>query len=343
MFVQHGVDLFPQPVVRDREEAAGPNFDVHMVRRNLDVPLRAGPLEGEPVAVPGRTQVEFTAQRLSENVDALPRCGVIERVGARDRDGHMEARRARCEGRWSSQSPIFRGLLQGDPVVAALEQIPPSRRSRESAILYAAEQSIIDRGRQLMAHAWHDIPAGEAPPDVINAVVEIPSGGKVKYELDKPTGLLRVDRMLYSSVIYPANYGFIPQTYGDDKDPLDVLVLMQEPVVPMAILRTRPIGVMNMLDMGQADEKIVGIHLDDPTFNGFQDISELPDHRLRELRRFFQDYKKLEDKEVRVQEFQGPDVAREVITRAIEHYQEQIAPNVTTYHPRMTLPKASRS
>lgn len=186
-----------------------------------------------------------------------------------------------------------------------------------------------------MAHAWHDIPVGESPPDVINAVVEIPAGGKVKYELDKPTGLLRVDRVLYSSVIYPANYGFIPQTYGDDKDPLDVLVLMQEPVVPMAILRTRPIGVMNMLDMGQADEKIVGIHLDDPTFNNFHDISELPDHRLRELRRFFQDYKKLEDKEVRVQEFQGPEEARAIIVRAIEQYREHIAPRVSTYHPRM--------
>jgi inorganic pyrophosphatase len=174
-----------------------------------------------------------------------------------------------------------------------------------------------------MAHAWHDIPAGEALPEIINAVIEIPAGGKVKYELCKSTGLLLVDRVLYSS----ANYGFIPQTYGDDEDPLDVLVLMQEPVVPMSIVRTRPIGVMNMMDMGQADEKIVGIHLDDPTFNAYRDISELPEHRLRELRRFFQDYKKLEDKEVQVQEFQGPDVAREVIMSAAQHYEERIAPH----------------
>ena len=173
-----------------------------------------------------------------------------------------------------------------------------------------------------MAHPWHDIPIGPEAPEHFQAVIEIPKGGKVKYELDKDVGLLRVDRVLYSSVIYPANYGFIPQTLGDDNDPLDVLVLMQEPVVPLSILRARPVGLMNMQDQGQNDEKIICVHLDDPAFNGYYHIWELPDHRLRELKRFFQDYKKLEEKEVLVQDFLGPDKARAVINRGMEHYRQ---------------------
>ena len=177
-----------------------------------------------------------------------------------------------------------------------------------------------------MAHAWHDVFVGDEAPDVLTTVVEIPQGGKVKYELDKQTGLLRVDRVLYSSVVYPANYGFIPQTLGDDEDPLDVLVLMQEPVVPLSILRARPIGMMTMLDQGHNDEKVICVHLDDPAFNGYTHISELPVHRLRELRRFFEDYKKLEDKEVLVQEFFGPDEAKAVITQAMMRYALKVEP-----------------
>lgn len=173
-----------------------------------------------------------------------------------------------------------------------------------------------------MTHAWHDVSTGEDAPDLITAIIEIPQGGKVKYELDKPSGLLRVDRVLYSSVVYPANYGFIPRTLGDDDDPLDVLVLMQEPVVPLSMLRARPIGLMNMLDQGQKDEKIICVHLDDPAFNSYHHIKELPEHRLRELERFFMDYKKLEDKEVLVQDFIGPDRARAVIVEAMERYQK---------------------
>jgi inorganic pyrophosphatase len=180
-----------------------------------------------------------------------------------------------------------------------------------------------------MAHAWHDIPIGDDAPDVFNAVIEIPKGSKVKYELDKDSGLLRVDRVLYSSVMYPANYGFIPRTYGDDNDPLDVLVLMQEPVVPLSLLRVRPIGVMNMLDYGQNDEKVICVHLDDPAFNGYYHIWELPDHGLRELKRFFEDYKKLEDKEVRVQDFMGPDEARSVVRQGLKQYREHILPTLT--------------
>ncbi len=176
-----------------------------------------------------------------------------------------------------------------------------------------------------MPHPWHDIPIGDDAPETFTVVIEIPQGSKVKYELDKPTGLLRVDRVLYSSVIYPSNYGFIPRTYGDDNDPLDVLVLMQEPVLPLSLLDVRPIGMMEMIDQGQVDEKIICVHLDDPAFNRYYHIWELPDHRLLEVRRFFLDYKLLEEKEVEVQDFLGPDKARAVVKRAMERYGEEFS------------------
>ena len=170
-------------------------------------------------------------------------------------------------------------------------------------------------------HPWHDVPIGEKAPKTFQAIIEIPKGSKVKYELDKPTGLLKVDRVLYSSVVYPANYGFIPQTYGDDDDPLDVLVLMQEPTVPLSILRVRPIGMMTMVDQGQNDEKIITVHLDDPEYRDYVAIQQIPQHRLRELRRFFEDYKQLEKKEVAVHDFFGPVEAVETVRRAMERYQ----------------------
>lgn len=171
-----------------------------------------------------------------------------------------------------------------------------------------------------MAHPWHDIDLGPDAPRRFQGVIEIPQGSKVKYELDKETGMLRVDRILYSSVRYPANYGFIPRTLGDDADPLDVLALMQEPVLPLSILRLKPIGLMNMLDQGQNDEKIICVHLDDPEFRDYDHIRQLPAHRLEELRTFFDDYKKLERKEVKVQDFLGPDEAMSVIRAAMRHY-----------------------
>lgn len=172
-----------------------------------------------------------------------------------------------------------------------------------------------------MTNPWHDVPIGDRAPERFQAIIEIPAGHKVKYELDKTTGLLRVDRMLYSSVVYPANYGFIPRTLGDDDDPLDVLVLMQEPVVPLSILWARPIGLMTMLDMGQNDEKVICVHLHDPAFNSYHHIGELPEHRLRELRRFFQDYKALEEKEVLVQDFLGPEEARRAVQASMDRYE----------------------
>lgn len=179
-----------------------------------------------------------------------------------------------------------------------------------------------------MAHPWHDIPIAANSPKEINAVVEIPQGDKVKYELDKETGLMRVDRILYSSVIYPANYGFIPQSYGDDLDPLDVLVLMQEPVDPLSILRARPIGLMKMIDQGQNDAKIICVHLDDPAYNDHYDINEIPTHRLRELKRFFKDYKVLENKKVKVEEFMGAEEAHGVVERAMDNYRKEILPDL---------------
>jgi len=169
-------------------------------------------------------------------------------------------------------------------------------------------------------HPWHDVTLGNDAPREFQAVIEIPKGSKVKYELDKETGLIRVDRVLYSSVIYPANYGFIPRTLGDDHDPLDVLVLMQEPVVPLSILRVRPIGLMRMLDQGENDEKILCIHLDDPEYLGYRDIKELQPHRMDEVRRFFEDYKMLERKEVLVRDFLGPEEAFQAVQHGIDLY-----------------------
>jgi inorganic pyrophosphatase len=175
-----------------------------------------------------------------------------------------------------------------------------------------------------VAHPWHDVRIGDEGPEKFNALVEITKGSKVKYELDKETGLLMVDRVLYSSVIYPANYDFIPQTLGDD-DPLDVLVIMQEPVQPLSILRARPIGKMHMVDEGQGDEKIICVHLDDPEYMSYERLEEVPEHRLTELRRFFQDYKVLEGKEVDVGDLSSPEEAVWAVRHAMDLYERHFA------------------
>jgi inorganic pyrophosphatase len=173
-----------------------------------------------------------------------------------------------------------------------------------------------------MAHPWHDVTPGPGIPAQFLAVVEIPAGSNVKYELDKKTGLLRVDRVLYSAVHYPANYGFIPQTFAEDDDPLDVLVLCQEPVPPLTLVRSRAIGLMTMLDSGKRDHKILAVAEDDPEYSTFQDAGQLPAHRLALLRRFFQDYKQLEGKAVEVDVFQPGAAALPVIEQALERYSE---------------------
>ncbi|MEM8679904.1 MAG: inorganic diphosphatase [Planctomycetota bacterium] len=171
-----------------------------------------------------------------------------------------------------------------------------------------------------MTHPWHDVTPGENLPGDFVGVVEIPTGSKVKYELDKSTGLLRVDRVLYSAVHYPANYGFIPQTFAEDDDPLDVLILCQEPVAPLTLVNSRTIGVMTMLDQGKRDHKILAVAADDPEYSGFKEANELPAHRLALLRRFFQDYKTLEGKAVEVDEFQPASVALPIIEDALQRY-----------------------
>jgi inorganic pyrophosphatase len=171
-----------------------------------------------------------------------------------------------------------------------------------------------------MTHAWHDVTPGEHLPSEFLTVIEIPMGSSVKYELDKETGLLRLDRILYSAVFYPANYGFIPQTLAEDDDPLDVLVLCQEPVAPLTLVKARAIGLMTMIDSGKKDHKILAVALDDPEYNGFREATELPGHRLAMLRRFFQDYKKLEGKAVDVDEFQPAKATHSIIEEALTRY-----------------------
>lgn len=173
-----------------------------------------------------------------------------------------------------------------------------------------------------MTHAWHDVIPGVRLPGEFTTVIEIPRGGSVKYELDKPTGLLRVDRILYSSVHYPANYGFIPQTLAEDDDPLDVLVLCQEAVDPLTLVNARAIGLMTMIDCGKKDHKVLAVAVDDPEYNSFQEASEIPVHRLNQIRRFFQDYKLLEGKTVEVDDLQPSAAAKPIITEALERYSE---------------------
>jgi len=178
-------------------------------------------------------------------------------------------------------------------------------------------------------NAWHDVDLGADVTRDFRCVIEIPKGSKVKYELDKQTGLLWLDRVLHSAVHYPANYGFLPRTYCDDGDPLDVLVLGQEPVVPLCILRARAIGVLTMSDDRGQDDKIIAVHVDDPEYAHYRDVAELPPHRLKEMQRFFLDYKVLENKAVDVDRIRGRAAAEQVIRDAIQLYRDRIAPTVT--------------
>jgi inorganic pyrophosphatase len=174
-----------------------------------------------------------------------------------------------------------------------------------------------------MTHAWHDVTPGEHLPNEFTTVIEIPMGSSVKYELDKETGMLKLDRILYSAVYYPANYGFIPQTLAEDDDPLDVLVLCQEAVAPLTLVKARAIGLMTMIDGGKKDHKILAVAVYDPEYNGFRDANELPVHRLTMLRRFFQDYKMLEGKAVEVDEMQPASAALPIIEESLARYSSQ--------------------
>jgi inorganic pyrophosphatase len=170
-------------------------------------------------------------------------------------------------------------------------------------------------------HAWHDLPTGD-PHSCFQVVIEVPKGGTVKYELDKRSGLIKVDRVLYSAVYYPANYGFIPRSLGDDEDPLDVLVLMDQPVAPLSVLRARAIGALPMRDEKGRDEKILAVCCDDPGYNHFRDLNDLGDHHRMQIDRFFQDYKTLEEKEVKTFDFLTREESIVVIEEAITRYNE---------------------
>ncbi|KAF2589473.1 hypothetical protein F2Q70_00040838 [Brassica cretica] len=221
--------------------------------------------------------------------------------------------------------------------------------------------------RSVAAHPWHDLEIGPEAPIIFNCVVEIGKGSKVKYELDKTTGLIKVDRILYSSVVYPHNYGFIPRTLCEDNDPIDVLVIMQlrrgsvaqrlaigspvcsslglnsvfltirkympcesywicsqEPVIPGCFLRAKAIGLMPMIDQGEKDDKIIAVCADDPEYRHYNDIKELPPHRLAEIRRFFEDYKKNENKEVAVNDFLPATAAYEAVQHSMDLYADYV-------------------
>src|SRR5580658_6646252 len=169
-------------------------------------------------------------------------------------------------------------------------------------------------------HPWHDVAPGV--PSAFTAVVEIPLGSSNKYELDKAFGMLRLDRVLHSAVHYPANYGFIPQTLADDGDPLDVLILSSDPVYPMTLLSARPIGLMTMMDQNELDYKIIAVGITDPEYNTYRDVHELPRHRLAVIRRFFEDYKTLENKRVVVDDILPALDAVPIIEKSLAVYRE---------------------
>ena len=176
-----------------------------------------------------------------------------------------------------------------------------------------------------LQNPWHKVKIGDNAPSIVNGIIEIPKNTRAKYELDKESGLLLLDRVLFSSMYYPANYGFIPRTYCDDNDPLDILVLSQITIVPMCIVSAKVIGVMRMMDDGEMDDKIIAVAEHDMSVNHIEDISELPEHFFKELKNFFEDYKKLENKSVEVDDFQGADVAREIVKQSMVDYDKYIA------------------
>ncbi|MCO4813396.1 MAG: inorganic diphosphatase [Flavobacteriales bacterium] len=176
-----------------------------------------------------------------------------------------------------------------------------------------------------LQNPWHKVKIGDTAPSIVNGIIEIPKNTRAKYELDKESGLLMLDRVLFSSMYYPANYGFIPKTYCDDNDPLDILVLSQITIVPMCMVSAKVIGVMRMMDDGEMDDKIIAVAENDMSVNHINDISELPEHFFKELKNFFEDYKKLENKSVEVDNFQGADIAKDIVKQSMVDYENYIA------------------
>ncbi len=173
-----------------------------------------------------------------------------------------------------------------------------------------------------MINYWRDLSPGAHPPEVLTAVIEIPFGSRNKYELDKTTGLMKLDRVLYSAVHYPGDYGFIPRTLHEDGDPLDVLVLVKEQTFPGCLIDVRPIGVLNMLDRGEPDDKILAVPMHDPYHQEFFDIADIPQHLLKEVEYFFATYKDLEGKRVQIRGWQKSEVAMRIVNESIARYDE---------------------
>lgn len=177
-------------------------------------------------------------------------------------------------------------------------------------------------------HPWHGASFGKNAPETVNALIEIPQGSKSKYEIDKKTGLLKLDRIIYSSFHYPINYGFIPQTLGKDGDPLDILVMCSEPIQPLCLVEANVIGNMQMIDTGLIDDKIIAVAVHDPGVNFMTSLDEVPQHFLSVLRNYFEQYKVLEKKEVEIHDFQPKEKAFEIINESIEHYKQKF-PSLT--------------
>lgn len=176
----------------------------------------------------------------------------------------------------------------------------------------------------MIQHPWHEVSAGKNPPEQVNGIIEIPRGSRAKYEIDKESGLIKLDRVIYASMYYPLNYGFIPQTLGEDGDPLDIVVLTQVSVVPLCLIPSKVIGVMQMIDRGEADEKIIAVAEEDPSVSGISDVNDLPPHLISELRHFFENYKTLENKKVVINDFLPRDEAFKVIAASLNNYQKKI-------------------
>lgn len=173
-------------------------------------------------------------------------------------------------------------------------------------------------------NAWHDIPVGDDQPKVVNAVIEIPKDSHIKYEIDKDCGLLKLDRYYFSAVTMPGDYGFIPQTYCDDGDPLDIVVITHRPTHPMTLCEVKVLGAIKMVDGGEQDDKIIGVHAVDPRYSRFDSIDDLPPHFLEEIKQFFNTYKQLEKKDVQVKEVLSKEDAYQVIQESIELYNKDI-------------------
>ena len=174
----------------------------------------------------------------------------------------------------------------------------------------------------MVKHPWHEASIGDNPPELVNGIIEIPKGSRAKYEIDKDSGLIKLDRVIYASMYFPLNYGFIPQTLGDDGDPLDIVVLTQVSVVPLCLIPSRVIGVMRMIDRGQEDDKIIAVALQDASVSDYTDVEQLPSHLKVELKHFFENYKTIENKKVVVDEFQPKKRAMEVINHCIDLYKK---------------------